>query len=129
MTISLSCVLPLTSTASLCDNSLCRLASQPNYFSGLHSANKSHDLGPSRILLISYENRSAAHWRPITFSIKAALDCARTSWFAIVREEQQDLAFGTHARRRNYSFNQKKNNASSTKNYSRSSPRFGCDRL
>src|SRR6516165_10637622 len=38
--------------ASLYDNSLCRPASRPNYFSGLRSANKSHGLGPSRILPI-----------------------------------------------------------------------------
>jgi hypothetical protein len=46
-------VLPLASTASLYDNSLCRPASRPNYFSGLHSANKCHGLAPSRLLLIN----------------------------------------------------------------------------
>ena len=50
--ISLSCVLPLASMASLYDNLLCRPASRPNYFSGLHSANKSHGHDPSRILQI-----------------------------------------------------------------------------
>ena len=55
--ISLSCVLPLASAASLYDNSLCRRASGPNYFSGLHSANKCHGLYPSRILLLTLSPR------------------------------------------------------------------------
>ena len=59
-------MLPLASAASLCDNSLCRLASQPNYFSGLHSVNKSHGLRPSRILL---------NYRGLPFVVIFVLPC------------------------------------------------------